>query len=68
MAERVMDAIVQPKSAAAKASSTRTHNLITPQEVIGELEKHILVDGFKLVFDLAKSRGSRFYDAASGAS
>src|SRR6266404_3673116 len=62
-----MDAIVQPgKSASAKASSIRAHETIEPQEVISELEKHILVDGFKLVFDLARSRGSRFYDAASG--
>jgi L-lysine 6-transaminase len=35
-------------------------------DVITELEKHILVDGFKLVFDVEKSRGSRFVDAATG--
>src|SRR4051794_41037812 len=40
--------------------------LITPHEVITELEKHILVDGFKLVIDLEKSRGSRLVDAATG--
>ena len=34
--------------------------------MIAELEKHILVDGFKLVFDLEKSRGARFVDAVSG--
>jgi L-lysine 6-transaminase len=39
--------------------------VIAPAQVIAELEKHILVDGFKLVFDLEKSRGSRFVDAAS---
>jgi L-lysine 6-transaminase len=39
---------------------------VTPQDVIAELEQHILVDGFKLVFDLARSRGSRFVDAATG--
>src|SRR3979409_615054 len=37
-----------------------------PTAVIEELEKHILVDGFKLIFDLEKSRGSRFVDAATG--
>jgi L-lysine 6-transaminase len=41
-------------------------DLITPREVISELEKHILVDGFKLVIDLEKSRGSRLVDAPSG--
>src|SRR6185295_16141950 len=39
---------------------------ISPQQVIAELERHILVDGFKLVFDPQKSRGSRFVDAATG--
>ena len=39
---------------------------LAPQSVIAELEQHILVDGFKLVFDLEKSRGSRFVDAATG--
>jgi L-lysine 6-transaminase len=37
-------------------------------QVVGELEKHILVDGFKLVVDLEKSRGSRLVDAATGRS
>jgi L-lysine 6-transaminase len=32
------------------------------------VEKHILVDGFKLVVDLEKSRGSRLVDAVSGRS
>ncbi len=30
------------------------------------LEEHILLDGFKIVFDLEKSRGSYMYDAPSG--
>src|SRR5439155_3483100 len=44
----------------------RSHAAVPPQEVIDELERHILVDGFKLVFDLEKSRGSKFVDAATG--
>ena len=60
-----MGAIVQP-SKNAKAPSARAQEVVTPEQVIGELEKHILVDGFKLVFDLEKSHGSCFYDAASG--
>jgi hypothetical protein len=39
---------------------------VSPQEVVTTLEKHILVDGFKLVFDPQRSRGSRFVDAATG--
>jgi L-lysine 6-transaminase len=36
--------------------------------VIHTLEQHILVDGFKLIYDCDRSRGSRFVDAASGKS
>src|SRR5438105_4226452 len=62
-----MPAIEQTRKAdglkrAVKPSSA----VVPPKEVIAELERHILVDGFKLVFDLEKSRGSRFVDAASG--
>ena len=39
---------------------------IAPKDVIQELEKHILVDGFKLVIDLKKSKGSRLVDAPTG--
>lgn len=39
---------------------------VSPDAVIAQLEKHILVDGFKLVFDAERSRGSRFVDAATG--
>ncbi|MDB6029295.1 MAG: L-lysine 6-transaminase [Verrucomicrobiales bacterium] len=39
---------------------------IAPAQVVPELEKHILVDGFKLVMDIKKSRGSRFVDMPTG--
>jgi L-lysine 6-transaminase len=39
---------------------------IVPQDVVSELEKHVLVDGFQIVVDLEKSRGSRLVDAVSG--
>jgi L-lysine 6-transaminase len=41
---------------------------VAPDKVVSELEKHILVDGFKIVIDLEKSRGSRLVDAPSGRS
>jgi L-lysine 6-transaminase len=50
-----------------KAKTAKRHeSLIPPNQVIEHLEKHILVDGFKLVFDLEKSRGSIFVDASTG--
>jgi L-lysine 6-transaminase len=39
---------------------------IAPTGVIAALEKHILVDGFKIVIDLERSHGSRLVDAANG--
>ncbi|MGI8819437.1 MAG: L-lysine 6-transaminase [Chthoniobacterales bacterium] len=35
-------------------------------DALKTLEEHILLDGFKIVFDLEKSRGSYMYDAPSG--
>ncbi len=39
---------------------------ITPQNVHSTLRKHMLVDGYDLVFDLKKSQGSYIYDSKSG--
>jgi L-lysine 6-transaminase len=47
------------KTAAAPVS-------VPPNQVVSELEKHLLIDGFRLVIDLEKSRGSRLVDAATG--
>src|SRR5712664_1714893 len=62
-----MPAIEQSRKAAPRRAAAKRHAVSSPaQQVIAELEKHILVDGFKLVFDLEKSRGSRFVDACTG--
>jgi L-lysine 6-transaminase len=60
-----MQATDQPSEAAAKKAAPQKLQ-VSPQNVIAELEHHILVDGFKLVFDLARSHGSIFVDAATG--
>ena len=39
---------------------------IDPAHVLSSLEQHILLDGFRVVIDLEKSRGSYLYDAANG--
>jgi L-lysine 6-transaminase len=51
---------------AASEPPNKTDAVIAPNDVIEVLEKHLLVDGFKLVFDPVKSRGSRFVDASTG--
>src|SRR5688572_30179886 len=38
---------------------------IPPYAVVNDLEKHVLVDGFRIVIDLEKSQGSRLVDAVS---
>src|SRR3974377_1616949 len=39
---------------------------VQPHDVRGVLGRHLLVDGFGLVFDTRASRGSWFIDAQSG--
>jgi L-lysine 6-transaminase len=41
---------------------------VAPERVAAELAKHLLIDGFKVVIDLEKSRGSRLVDAVTGRS
>ena len=45
-------------------TSTKTH--LSPDELVGVLSRHILVDGYHVVMDLERSRGSYLYDARSG--
>src|SRR6266699_6610692 len=54
------------KVATTKATSQSLPGSVSPNNVIAELEKHILVDGFKLVFDAQRSLGSKFVVAATG--
>jgi L-lysine 6-transaminase len=61
-----MQAANQARKGAKKKGAQDVHPALPPQKVIAELDRHILVDGFKLIFDLARSRGSRFVDAATG--
>ena len=62
-----MQAINQARKGAKKqAAAQAAYSTVPAQKVIAELEQHILVDGFKLVFDLARSHGSWFVDAATG--
>ena len=60
-----MQATDQPRKTAKKKAAPPQLQ-VAPANVIAELERHILVDGFKLVFDLSRSRGSYFVDAATG--
>jgi L-lysine 6-transaminase len=59
---------IESKHASASIGSGPIAEAIPAAEVTAALEQHILVDGFKLVFDLEQSQGSHFVDAATGRS
>src|ERR1700686_1466304 len=59
----VLTEAASPRSRAAKSEKQKG---IKPSSVLKTLEPHILLDGFKIVIDLDKSRGSYLYDAATG--
>lgn len=46
-------------------AKTQNNMKINPADVLTELKKHILVDGFEIVIDLERSQGSHLYDAHS---
>src|SRR5215469_17585741 len=53
----------------ARANGNKSRGIVPsfpPSGVVESLQHHILVDGFKLVFDVQNSRRSRFMDAATG--
>lgn len=65
-----METLETPQKHARKSPSAKPIRWpsVPSKNVVSELEKHILVDGFKIVIDLEKSRGSRLVDAPSGRS
>src|SRR5580765_4932076 len=52
-------------STTAKPAESGRLSSVPPQSVIAELDQHILLDGFKLIFYAEKSHGSIFVDASS---
>jgi len=46
--------------------TTDTRADLSPHDVLDALAKHILVDGYHVVMDFERSRGSYLYDARSG--
>src|SRR5436189_4787366 len=61
-----MSNALKTKSKPVGTTSTASHSKITPQNAVAHLEQHILVDGFKIVVDLARSHGSYLVDAPTG--
>jgi L-lysine 6-transaminase len=49
-----------------RSSKSKNQRSIGASRVLDTLEQHTLLDGFKVVIDLEKSRGSYMYDKATG--
>jgi L-lysine 6-transaminase len=58
----VLAEAASPRSRATKSEKGKR---ITSSNVLKTIEQHVLLDGFKIVIDLEKSRGSYLYDSAS---
>src|SRR5438874_13244217 len=62
----VLTEAASPRSRATKNEKSRSRQPISPSMVLDTIEQHILLDGFKLVVDLDKSRGSYLHNAVDG--
>src|SRR5438045_5290858 len=62
----VLTEAASPRSRATKNEKSRSRQTISPSMVRDQIEQHILLDGFKLVVDLDKSRGSYLHNAVDG--
>src|ERR1700737_4080690 len=49
-----------------RLSKSKNKKSVDASRVLNVLDQHILLDGFKIVIDLEKSRGSYLVDAATG--
>ena len=54
------------RSSRPRLSKSKNKKAVAASHVLDVLGQHILLDGFKIVLDLEKSRGSYLYDAANG--
>ncbi len=52
--------------AARRTKPAAVHTVVKPKDALPMLSRHILVDGFDVIIDLKKSRGSYIVDARSG--
>jgi L-lysine 6-transaminase len=59
----VLTEAASPRSRATKSEKQKA---ISPSKILEEIEQHVLLDGFKIVVDLDKSRGSYLQNAVSG--
>src|SRR6267378_3947932 len=54
------------EAVSSRSRASMSEKSISASNVLGTLERHILLDGFKVVIDLEKSRGPYIYNAVHG--
>src|SRR5437899_2871586 len=55
--------LAEPVSPRNRTAKSEKQKQIAPSKVLKTIEQHVLLDGFKVVVDLDKSRGSYLYNA-----
>ena len=58
--------LTETASSRSRTIKSEKQKSIPPSKVLETIEQHVLLDGFRIVIDLEKSRGSYLYDAANG--
>jgi L-lysine 6-transaminase len=58
--------LTEAASSRSRTTKSEKQKAISPSKVLETIEQHVLLDGFKVVVDLDKSRGSYLYNAVSG--
>jgi L-lysine 6-transaminase len=61
----VLTEAASSRSRTTKSEKSRSRGTISPSKVLEEIEQHVLLDGFKIVVDLDKSRGSYLFNAVT---
>jgi L-lysine 6-transaminase len=57
--------LTEAVSSRSRTKKSQNQSGIDASKVLQTIEQHVLLDGFKIVVDLDKSRGSYLYDGAS---
>jgi hypothetical protein len=57
--------LTEVASSRSRTTKSEKQTAIVPSKVLETIEQHVLLDGFKIVVDLDKCRGSYLYNAVT---
>jgi L-lysine 6-transaminase len=58
--------LTEAASSRSRTTKSEKQKAISPSKILETIEQHVLLDGFKVVVDLDKSRGPYLHNAVSG--